>query len=91
MRFSGAKTPRAKAVSPFVQAGNCHIPDPRLPENVWVAGFVEECAAFPTGTNDDQVDAFTQAAAWFYQPILREQAERAERERMGSDRVFNIG
>ena len=26
----------------------------------WVDGFVEECAAFPNGKNDDQVDAMTQ-------------------------------
>jgi predicted phage terminase large subunit-like protein len=86
-----SKLVRARAVAAFVKAGNCHIPDPRLPENVWVAGWVEELGAFDKGVHDDQVDAFTQAAAWFYQPILREQAERAERERMGSDRVFNIG
>ena len=86
-----SKPVRAKAISPFVQAGNCNIPDPRLPENAWVAGFIEECAAFPTGVNDDQVDTFTQAAAWFYQPALREQAERAARELVGSDRVFDLG
>ena len=86
-----SKPVRAKAISPFVQAGNCNIPDPRLPENAWVAGFIEECAAFPTGVNDDQVDTFTQAAAWFYQPALREQAERAARELTGSDRVYDLG
>ena len=86
-----SKPVRAKAISPFVQAKNCHIPDPSLRENAWVAGFVEECAAFPTGANDDQVDAFTQAARWFYDPLLREQAERAARSQMGSDRVFDLG
>jgi len=27
----------------------------------WVGGFIEECAAFPNGAHDDQVDAMTQA------------------------------
>jgi phage terminase large subunit-like protein len=27
----------------------------------WVDGFIEECAAFPNGAHDDQVDAMTQA------------------------------
>jgi hypothetical protein len=33
-----------------------------LPQDApWVHNFVEECAAFPTGAHDDQVDAMTQA------------------------------
>lgn len=86
-----SKLIRAKAVSPFVQARNCYLPDPRLPQFAWAADFIEEAAAFPTGANDDQVDTFTQAAAWFYQPQLREQAERAARERMGNDAVYDLG
>ena len=58
-------------------ARTVHIPDPALPVNAWVAGYVEECAAFPTGTHDDQVDTTTQALSWLYQPALREQHERA--------------
>jgi hypothetical protein len=27
----------------------------------WVTDFIEECAAFPNGAHDDQVDAMTQA------------------------------
>jgi phage terminase large subunit-like protein len=27
----------------------------------WVGDFIEECAAFPNGAHDDQVDAMTQA------------------------------
>jgi phage terminase large subunit-like protein len=26
----------------------------------WVADFIEECAQFPNGVHDDQVDAMTQ-------------------------------
>ena len=33
-----------------------------LPRNaVWVHEFVEETASFPSGKNDDQVDAMSQA------------------------------
>jgi len=27
----------------------------------WVNDFIEECAAFPNGAHDDQVDSMTQA------------------------------
>lgn len=33
----------------------------RTPVAPWVTDFIEECAAFPNGTHDDQVDAMTQA------------------------------
>lgn len=86
-----SKITRTKAISPFVAARTVHIPDPALPVNTWVAGYVEECAAFPTGTHDDQVDTTTQALSWLYQPALREQHERRRREQYGSDTTFDIG
>lgn len=55
----GSKEARASAVAPLVEAGNVWLPQPELAP--WVAGFVEEAAAFPNGANDDQVDATTQA------------------------------
>lgn len=55
----GGKVVRAQAVSPDIEAGNVWLPDPSLAP--WVHDFVEECAAFPNGTHDDQVDAATQA------------------------------
>jgi predicted phage terminase large subunit-like protein len=51
-----SKYARASAVSPFIEAGNAH-----LPETSWVDDFIEECAAFPIATHDDQVDAMSQA------------------------------
>ena len=30
----------------------------------WVQELIEECAAFPNGMNDDQVDALSQALNW---------------------------
>ncbi len=53
----GSKTARAYAVSPDIEAGNVYLPE----DAPWVGDFVEECAKFPNGANDDQVDAMTQA------------------------------
>lgn len=55
----GSKAARASAVSPFVEAGNVWLPAPELA--AWADSLVEECAAFPNGSHDDQVDALTQA------------------------------
>lgn len=53
----GGKVVRAQAVTPDIEAGNVY-----LPKNApWVQDFVEECATFPNGANDDQVDCATQA------------------------------
>jgi predicted phage terminase large subunit-like protein len=60
-----SKEDRVQAVSPEVEAGNVYIPDPSIAP--WVGDFVEECAAFPKGANDDQVDMFTQALLSFQQ------------------------
>lgn len=54
-----SKLSRANAVSPFVEAGNVFVPSKRLA--FWSDGFVDECAAFPNGAHDDQVDATSQA------------------------------
>ncbi len=55
----GSKEARANAVSPQIESGNVYIPDPSIAP--WIHDFIEECAAFPKGANDDQVDAMTQA------------------------------
>jgi predicted phage terminase large subunit-like protein len=53
----GGKIARVNAVSPHIESGNVF-----LPRNVeWVHDFVEECASFPKGKHDDQVDAMSQA------------------------------
>lgn len=56
----GSKEERVAAISPQVEAGNVWIPS----SAPWVSDFVEECAAFPRGANDDQVDTATQALSW---------------------------
>jgi len=54
---AGGKEARAHAVSSEVEAHNVYLPEGAP----WVHDFIEECAAFPTGAHDDQVDAMTQA------------------------------
>jgi predicted phage terminase large subunit-like protein len=56
----GGKISRAAAASPQLESGNWYLPHPLLKQ--WVDGFIAECAAFPTGANDDQVDAWSQGA-----------------------------
>ena len=59
----GGKVVRAHAVTAVVEAGNVFIPVAR--EAPWVDDFVEELASFPSGTHDDQVDAMSQANAYY--------------------------
>ena len=55
----GGKQSRAEAVTAQIEAGNVYLPHPFIAP--WVWDFIEECAAFPNATHDDQVDAMTQA------------------------------
>lgn len=56
----GSKVFRAEAMAPQVQAENWYLPDPSICP--WTLDFIEECAEFPYGKNDDQVDAWSQGA-----------------------------
>jgi hypothetical protein len=42
-----------------LEAGSIWLP--ALEDEPWVRDFIEEAAAFPNGSHDDQVDAYTQA------------------------------
>jgi predicted phage terminase large subunit-like protein len=55
----GGKVSRVHAVSPQIEAGNVYLPDPSIAP--WVHDFIEECATFPNGAHDDDVDAMSQA------------------------------
>jgi predicted phage terminase large subunit-like protein len=55
----GGKEARAHAVSPQIEAGNVYLPESASAP--WVDQFIDECAVFPYGIYDDQVDAMTQA------------------------------
>lgn len=53
----GGKEARANAAARALEAGNIWIPE----SAPWVGDFIEECAVFPKGQYDDQVDSFSQA------------------------------
>ena len=81
------KTSRANAISAIHEAGLCYLPD----SEHWVSDFVDECAAFPTGTHDDQVDAFVHALTYLrpmatFEPEEQDEdpMERALRQRARS-------
>ena len=57
------KVSRANAVAPLLESGMIWYPD----EYEWAQEMVEECAAFPNGSNDDQVDAAVMAWMRFRQ------------------------
>ena len=55
---TGSKVARASAVSPFVEAGQVHLPSPELAP--WVGALIKELTQFPTSPNDDRTDTFGQ-------------------------------
>lgn len=55
----GSKYARAAAVSRFVHSNNVHLPEAELLPNV--EELLEEARAFPNGSHDDTIDAFSQA------------------------------
>jgi len=56
----GSKYARAVAVTPFIQAGNVHLPTSEV-ALFDVEAFLAEAKAFDNGAHDDQVDAMSQA------------------------------
>jgi len=57
----GGKIARARAAAPEAEAGNIWLPK----GEAFAQDFVDECASFPHGRFDDQVDCFSQALAWW--------------------------
>lgn len=60
---SGSKEERALAQVYWLDSGNVYLPNPNLDNSVY--DFIDECANFPNGTHDDQVDVFTMACHYF--------------------------
>lgn len=52
----GGKVARANAILPFIEAGHVYLP---MYEDL--EEFMDECAEFPNGAHDDEVDSMTQA------------------------------
>lgn len=57
----GSKVDRMVAQSAKIEAGHVHLPK----EADWLAIFLHELLAFPTGRHDDQVDSVSQFLKWF--------------------------
>lgn len=60
-----SKYARANAVSPFIEAGNVHLPEgaDAIVGSTDPEELIVEAASFPNGAHDDQVDATSQALA----------------------------
>jgi phage terminase large subunit-like protein len=53
----GGKVSRVNAVSPAIESGNVWIPK----YAPFTVPFIDQCSSFPSGKNDDMVDAMSQA------------------------------
>lgn len=51
------KVSRVNEIAAYIESGRVYLPEGKD----FILDFVEECAIFPNGKNDDQVDAMTQA------------------------------
>lgn len=78
----GDKILRAESAAADLESGNCFLPGYRtgadelsLPDEARCAAdiraFIDECAAFPNGRYDDQVDAWSQAMNWLRSRTIR--------------------
>jgi predicted phage terminase large subunit-like protein len=54
------KVSRANAIAPILESGMVWASD-----DEWAQDLIEECAAFPNGSHDDQVDSMTMALSRF--------------------------
>lgn len=72
---SEGKAARVRAVSAEIESGNVYLPAATLAP--WVEDFVGECADFPNGKHDDQVDAMTQALKRWREEELDARTQRA--------------
>lgn len=55
----GDKVARVHAITPEFESGCVYLPHPEICP--WISDYTSELASFPTGVNDDQVDASSQA------------------------------
>lgn len=87
VRPKGDKVQRVHAVLPAIEAGNVWVSGAPHPDGkgcdaartpAWVQDFLTECASFPNGAHDDQVDACSQALLRFQSPSERVGAARFE-------------
>lgn len=73
----GNKISRARAVSPFVEAGQVYLPSPEI--YPWVGDFIAEHSMFPNAVHDDRVDTMSQALnRLLLNPIMTNEIRGAE-------------
>lgn len=77
VEVEGSKEARAASSTARVEAGNWYLPHPLIAP--WGDAFIDELAAFPKGTHDDQVDAFSQLDHHFYRGTGNDQTELLDR------------
>ena len=83
----GSKQARASAVSPLMEAGNVFLPHPMV--HSWVNLFIEQCAAFPNGKNDDLVDECSQALARFLHVIVPNDGDKTDNRQYPEENFIN--
>jgi predicted phage terminase large subunit-like protein len=64
----GGKEARAMAITGVIEGGNVFVP--RFA--AWLEDFLSECAAFPSGAHDDQIDSMSQALLKFQSVVNTE-------------------
>jgi predicted phage terminase large subunit-like protein len=78
----GDKVLRAESAASDLESGNCFLPGYRqgademaMPDesrtSMDILGFIDECAIFPNGRYDDQVDAWSQGMNWLRKRMTR--------------------
>lgn len=70
-----SKEGRARAVSPYLMAGNVWLP--QLHAAPWVPEFLAEATSFPLSATNDQVDAASQALHHLFQQAMAYMPEAA--------------
>ena len=72
---------RAQAVSPWHEAGRVWVPDPKIPENLWVSDLIDNCATFPNSLYKDEIDSMSQALTYIMTMAMGGRVMSGERRR----------
>lgn len=78
---NGNKISRVQSILGAIESGNVYVPSNRK----WSEDFINECASFPNGAHDDQVDAMSQA---LNRLIYQSGALKKKRELSAFERLF---
>jgi len=76
-----SKIARVSTIVPDIEAGNVYLPA----DKPWVQDFVEECASFPKGANDDMVDSMSQALNRWALKTVHGKSEKPQGHYYGSE------